>query len=221
MTPLQRHTADHTFLLSAVAEAVGIADPVAIDPAAFAYPLLNISVRGRFVPLAGAFVRDWSRHWPKYYPGMGFGARLYHVEGITFARIVAAVDQVKDDSGYQFFVVSRADYLRLYRIAVRAMRSSQPGPPPVLPAAVLETIRQNTLGFLDPQHLKRIRALGGRPKRGLLFTGPPGNGKTSACRWILQECAHRGYETKKVSPDDYRRPGTPATRRQPSANSSR
>jgi len=67
----------------------------------------------------------------------------------------------------------------------------------------LEILRQNTIGYLDLNNLKRIRDLGGRPKRGLLLTGPPGNGKTSACRWLLNECLRLGYEHQQVSPDAY------------------
>ena len=66
------------------------------------------------------------------------------------------------------------------------------GPPPVLPDNQLEVLRQNTLGYLDRNNLKRIKELGGRPKRGLLLTGPPGNGKTSACRWLWEECQRHG-----------------------------
>jgi SpoVK/Ycf46/Vps4 family AAA+-type ATPase len=67
----------------------------------------------------------------------------------------------------------------------------------------LEVLRQNTIGYLDRANLKRIRELGGRPKRGLLLTGPPGNGKTSACRWLLNECLRMGYEHQEVGPDAY------------------
>ena len=50
---------------------------------------------------------------------------------------------------------------------------------------------QNALHFLDPDNLKRVRQYGGRAKRGLLLTGPPGDGKTSACRWIQAEAERR------------------------------
>ena len=82
--------------------------------------------------------------------------------------------------------------------------SAPPGLPPVLPPDHLITLRQNTLGYLDRGNLKRIKELGGRAKRGLLLTGPPGNGKTSACRWLWQECVRLRYEYKMVTPDAYR-----------------
>ena len=102
------------------------------------------------------------------------------------------------------FVVGRADYVRLFRIAKRASRERGAGEtPPVMLPEQLEVLRQNSIGYLDRQNLKRIRELGGRPKRGLLLTGPPGNGKTSACRWLRNECLRLGLEHQEVSPDAY------------------
>ena len=205
MTPLQQLAADHQFLLAAVADATGLADPVAFDPAGFLYPLLKNSTRGPRLPLAGTLIHHWSRSHPWYYPGVRFGARVYRAGGIRFVRAFAEVDDDLKDHGYDFFAVSRADYLPLFRLALRFHRASQPpDPPPVLDPKLFATVRQNTVDFLDPKNLKRVRELGGRPKRGLLFTGPPGNGKTSACRWVLQQCTALGYETKQVTPDDYR-----------------
>jgi SpoVK/Ycf46/Vps4 family AAA+-type ATPase len=87
---------------------------------------------------------------------------------------------------------------------MKLQRTKRPvEPPPILADELLATLRQNTLDFLDKRNLKRIRSYGGRPKRGLLFSGPPGNGKTSACRWIMQHCGSHGHETRQVTPDDY------------------
>ena len=110
------------------------------------------------------------------------------------------------DEAYDFFVVVAG---RL-RAAVPHRQACQPrARPPARPRPScrpeqLDVLRQNTIGYLDRQNLKRIRELGGRPKRGLLLTGPPGNGKTSACRWLSERVpAARATSTRMVSPDAY------------------
>jgi hypothetical protein len=156
------------------------------------------------VPLKGVLLRDWMTGGRHFWPGAKFGIRLYTAEGIRFARVVAQTHGDYVEEAYDFYVVGRADYVRLFRIAKRASRERGAGEtPPVMAPEQLETLRQNTIGYLDRNNLRRIKELGGRPKRGLLLTGPPGNGKTSACRWLLNECLRMGYEHQEVGPDAY------------------
>ena len=204
MTLLASYATDHGKLITAAAEAAQLTDPVAFSPGGgYAYYLLKSAVRGALVPLEGVLLRDWIRH-RHHSSGAKFGVRLYTADGIRFARCVAHIHGDYAEDAYEFYVVSRADYVRLFRIAVLASRTREEGEtPPVMAASQLETLRQNTIGYLDRDNLKRIRDLGGRPKRGLLLTGPPGNGKTSACRWLLHECMRLGFEHQQVSPDAY------------------
>src|SRR5215813_8106951 len=96
-------------------------------------------------------------------------------------------------------------FLPPFKLASRLQRASAPpGPPPVLPDEQLATLRRNTIGYLKRDNLKRIRELGGRARRGLLLAGPPGNGKTSACRWLWEECHRLRLEYSIVSPDVYK-----------------
>ncbi|CAN5153424.1 hypothetical protein BH11PLA2_BH11PLA2_43680 [soil metagenome] len=205
MTPLQYFASDHEFLILEAAKAAGISDPVAVTLDVFETPLLNKATRGPLLPLANVLIRDWDRSNTKYWPGIIFGARVMRIEGITFVRVTSTFNDTIPHQACNFYLVSNTDYRTLFRIARRCLRESQPPePPPVLTDSLLASLQQNTLGFLDADNLKRIKSLGGRPKRGLLFSGPPGNGKTSACRWILQHCLEAGHETKQVSPDDYK-----------------
>ena len=199
---LEQYTADHRDLLDEVAKAAGITDPVAFVPSGLYYPLLQNATRGGLLPIDGLLVRDWIGVSRKFWPGVQFGARRYRLGGVAFVRCIAPFGPA---GGYDFFVVAQADYLKLFRLAVRAHRTKEPeGEAPVLLTEQLETLKQNTLGFLDRKNLQRIKDLGGRPKRGVLLTGPPGNGKTSACRWLWRECLRLGYEYRLVTPDTYR-----------------
>ncbi len=78
------------------------------------------------------------------------------------------------------------------------------GDAPVLPKAQLDVLWKNTIGYLEGNNLTRVRAYGGRARRGVLLTGAPGNGKTMACRWVLEECRRRCWEYHLVTPDAYR-----------------
>ena len=203
--PLAQVTADHRTLVEAAAQAAGIADPVAVDLDEFRNVVLKHALRGRLLPLHGVLVRDWDRSWTRYWPGVKFGVRLYALGGLRLARCVAHHhDDHQSRSLFDFFVVARADYLPLFRQAVRLRRASAPPTqPPVLPDAVLTTLHRNTLDYLRRDNLKRVRELGGRPRRGLLLSGPPGNGKTSACRWLWEECHRLKFEFRVVTPDTY------------------
>jgi len=204
-TPFEQYTADHRALLEATAKAAGLVDPVAVQLDAYFHPLLTKATRGALVPVDGVLIRDWDTDHRKVWPGLKFGIRLYTIDGIRFARCYCGFHTDIYDHGTDFFAVSRKDYIRFYRQAVRAKRdSAPPGLPPVLTKEHLDTLKQNTLGYLDRKNLQRIKDLGGRAKRGLLLTGPPGNGKTSACRWLWQECLRFRYEYKMVTPDAYR-----------------
>jgi hypothetical protein len=130
--------------------------------------------------------------------------RLYRIKGIVYARVETAYALDQPSWGYDVFIVSRRDYPRLYRTAVRCKRArTGQCVAPVMPDGHRDALWQNTVGFLDPRNQERVRAYGGRPKRGLLLTGPPGNGKTSACRWVRAECERRGWVARVVGPDEY------------------
>lgn len=203
--PLAQSAADHKFLVEAAGKAAGLADPVAFDASYYNFYLLRKAKRGPLVPIDGALVRAWETGGRLTSPGTHFGVRLYTADGVRFAHVVSQLDSTTESHFFNFHVVARADYLRLFRVALRAMREREVAAcPPVMKPDQLDTLRRNTLGYLDAKNLKRIKELGGRPKRGLLLTGPPGNGKTSACRWLWQECLRHGHEYKMVGPDAYR-----------------
>lgn len=201
---LKQYTADHRYLLEVIARQAGFAAPVAIDLDEFYAPLLKAARKGALLPIDGVLVRDWDPDNRRLQPGIQLGMRLYDVEGIRFVKVRFSYSDQPNAWGLDFVAVDRKDYRRLYKIALRCRRDFEPASkPPVLQANQADILWKNTIGYLDPANLRRIKAYGGRPKRGVLLMGPPGNGKTTACRWIWEECRRRNWHWRLVTPDAY------------------
>ncbi len=204
-SPLRSYSADHRFLLETAGKAADFKDPVAVDFDQFYVPLLKVAHRGPLLPIDGVLVRDWDPDNRRTSAGMNFGMRLYDIEGIRFVRVSFHYEHYTNCCALDFVAVDRKDYRRLYRIALRCRRDDQPPcQPPVLPQDQLDLLWKNTIGYLEGSNLVRIKAFGGRAKRGVLLTGSPGNGKTMACRWIWEGCRQRRWEYRLVTPDNYR-----------------
>jgi hypothetical protein len=201
---LCQFAADHRQLLTVVARHTGMASPVAVQFDDFAGPLLKKARKGELLPIEGVLVRDWDPDIRRADPGLQFGVRLYEIAGITFAYVCFPYDDRLTCSATQFYIVDLQDYRRLYRIAVACRRDQEPpGLPPILLPEQADLLWKNTIDYLEPANLRRIKEYGGRPKRGVLLLGPPGNGKTSACRWLWEECRSRGWTWRIVTPDAY------------------
>jgi hypothetical protein len=202
--PLHDYADDHRFLLDAAARA-GLTDPVPINLDEFYAPLVHKARKLGLLPIDGVLVRDWDPDNRKVAPGVHLGMRLYCIDGIRFVRVRFPFHDRKHWGGLDFIAVGRADYRKFYRTAVRCRRDqAPPSLAPVLDAGQADLLWKNTIGYLEPANLRRIRAFGGRAKRGVLLMGPPGNGKTMACRWIWEECRRRHWEWRLVTPDSYR-----------------
>jgi len=198
------YAADHRYLLDQAAHAAGLVDPVAVHLDEFRHPLIKAARRGAFLPLIDVLVRDWEPNNRRTDTGVKFGCRLYQIAGVRFVYVEADYHMGLYCFAFNFIAVARRDYARLYRIARRCRRDSEPAvEPPIMPGEQKATLWRNTIGYLDPRNLRRIKDYGGRARRGVLLTGPPGNGKTSACRWLWQECRRRNWEWHLVTPDAY------------------
>src|SRR5262249_54258889 len=134
LSSLQDYTAAHRCLLASVAKAAGMADPVAFSAGPFHWPLLKASQKGARLPIDGVLVADWEPSQRGVYPGLRLGARLYALAGVHFANVKFWFDQNLDSAGLDFLAVDRKSYRRLYRLARRALRASEPASDgPVLP----------------------------------------------------------------------------------------
>jgi hypothetical protein len=157
------------------------------------------------LPVDGVLVRDWDPDNRRLHSGLQLGMRLYDIEGIHFVKVRFAFNDQHNAWALDFLAVDRKDYRRLYKIALRCRRDFEPpSKAPVLSQDQSDILWKNTIGYLDPANLRRIKSYGGRAKRGVLLMGPPGNGKTMACRWIWEECRRRRWEWRLVTPDAYR-----------------
>ena len=203
-TPLELYAADHRRLLETAGRALGFADSMAVDMDEFYTPLVKAARRGALLPVDGVLVRDWDSDNRRAGPGVRIGMRLYEIGGVRFARVRFVPDCDVNCAGFDFVAVDRKDYARLYRVALKCRLNDEPAAgQPVLPQAQLDQLWTNTIGYLEGANLERIKAYGGRVKRGVLLTGAPGNGKTMACRWIWEECRRRRWEYRLVTPDNY------------------
>jgi len=208
-TRLHEYVADHRHLLHLLETNHGFVDPIALDLDEFYDPIMRLAKKCGVGDVDGLLVRDWDPDNRKTYPGIQLGVRLYEINGVRFARMRAMTNNQNNVWGGEFTAISRRDYIQFYRIALKARRDSNPpAEAPVLPQEQTDLLWQNTIGYLDRKNLTRIKEYGGRARRGLLLMGPPGNGKTSACRWIWQECRRRRWDWRLVTPDEYRQART-------------
>src|SRR5690348_14652538 len=101
-SPLKQYTADHRFLLDAVARQAGFSSPVVIDLDEFYVPLTRAARKGEFLPIDGVLVRDWDPDNRRVYPGIQLGMRFYDLEGIRFVRVRSAVNDQQNTWGMDF-----------------------------------------------------------------------------------------------------------------------
>lgn len=199
------YAADHRYLLEQAAREAGLEDPIAVNLSHFEHYLVAAATRGPVRPIDGVLVRDWNPDFRRTWMGVHVGMRVYQIQDIRFVKVRFRPHTDLEWGGLMFCAVARKDYHRLYRLGVQLRRDQGEAPlPPIMAPEKFRTLCDNTIGYLDRGKLSQIKTYGGRPKRGLLLTGPPGNGKTSACRWLWHQCLEQQWDFRLVTPDDYR-----------------
>lgn len=143
--------------------------------------------------------------------GIGTGRPGHQVSaGLELSRLPVdhrEIDVVMVTLPYQleisgFWCVRAEDYRHFYRHVRKLYREDIRQTPPVLPPDQLQQLLDNTFHFLrrNPTVMHRLQI---PVHRGVLLTGPPGNGKTMSCRWLRYECLRRGLEWKSVTRLEY------------------
>ncbi|MBD3675257.1 MAG: ATP-binding protein [Planctomycetaceae bacterium] len=126
-----------------------------------------------------------------------FGDRDYRV-----LQICNDIDQDRSSSFDEFWVIAAKDYLPFYRDLRRMLKLQPTAQPPLMTESDFNRLWRNTIGFLQRGE-EALQRFGVSLKRGVLLMGAPGNGKTTACRWLESEADRLGYEWRTVSSDQY------------------
>lgn len=96
--------------------------------------------------------------------------RAFRKSGTYRGKVLSLENDVESSSG-------EVEYLRVHRVP-RVSREEV-----ILPEATLAAIERNVLGFV--KHRKALKDRGLHVKKGLLFYGPPGAGKTHTLRYLI------------------------------------
>jgi cell division protease FtsH len=134
--------------------------------------------------------------------GFPFGTGLVYFAARHQPALQYAIFMTRNALGGQwhFLLVPKN---RLYRLARHMHRSDRAASCPIKPMlaeGMLDRIWRNSLYFLKQSN--QLQKFGVRVRRGLLLSGPPGNGKTMVCRWFKELCRQAGVAYGMVNSGD-------------------
>ena len=118
---------------------------------------------------------------------VGYGMFLHRNYLDHNLKFVTYITQDNEGMDQHYVICKVGDVFKLKRNAARLNRMcNEVKDAPILSEGILDEIVQNTVGFLlQSRHIEKY---GVKIKRGLILDGPPGNGKTMACRYIQKLC---------------------------------
>jgi len=118
---------------------------------------------------------------------VGVGIHIYETRNTEKPLRYAILVLPNPSCGYDVVLATcKGSYFRLIRHWKRLITENSQMDPPVLPEGVLEDILKNSVEFLTKKKL--IASYGVNVRRGLVLSGPPGNGKSMVCRYLKSVC---------------------------------
>jgi hypothetical protein len=121
-------------------------------------------------------------------------------EELSLIHIVSP--QMYDSSLCDFWAVPVDQYDALQAYLRRLDRKRMSVDPPVMRADDQASLWKNSIGFLTHGQ-DVLKKYGVVRKRGILILGQPGNGKTTACKWLYNECRRQKLRWRSVNAQDF------------------
>lgn len=108
--------------------------------------------------------------------------------------------------GSWVYFVKKEELRSFYRAILSVQKHIADVDMPVLPGNMLQDIYLNSIKFLQEGREKKEEYKKARIpyRRGLLFCGNPGSGKTLTCKWLRQLCIAKNFAYRIVTIEEYR-----------------
>ncbi len=138
--------------------------------------------------------------------GVSFGIERFSVKiGDAMVPLARAINPFADEYGSPLNDVwaCRTEHLTtLYRYLRRGVEEKHRQIKPVMKTDLKTRLWDNTVGFLE-RGSEAFDRFGVPLKRGVLLAGEPGNGKTMAARWLLNQASKLGFDWRTVRAEEY------------------
>jgi hypothetical protein len=128
------------------------------------------------------------------------GIVRYRLAGTTIRVVLIFIPMPHWD--FELWAVPAHQLRQFYRYIRIQIRNRLVAEPPVMHQADWRRVWNGTIGFLRHDQAV-LEKYGVARKRGVLFWGPPGNGKTMTCRFLRWRS--RGFHWKTISSETFHR----------------